>query len=257
MFTAAVFQDWVQLPSGLFVSNGRMQKDGKMLSLYGALTMDTAAFNREAAKYDVRMDESDAPIDRLVKYSVFLARRDNDSSAIPTNREYVDILLDTAAAKAKSAKPLASFYGTLTDRTWDVVRDVLEFQENLPKGKYKATVLRFNEDGELEPVDDIVVPGNGWTRALGARHGYPIESSEDTCVVENLDNPNLSGRNVKGYWYVGSDPVGQQRLTLRHPCLGDKWLLRAIASRGRDCSDEGVGVIRLRRALGQAPRAQP
>ena len=220
MPTETAVQDWIPLPSGLFASNGRMQKDGKILSLYGTSTMDITAFNREAATYDVCMNESDAPIDRLVKYSIFLARRDNDNSAIPTNREYVDMLLDTAAAKTKDAEPLASFHGTLTDGPWDAVRDVLEFQENLPKGKYKATVLRFNKDGELEPVDDIVVAGNGWTRVLGARHGYPIETSENVCIVESLDNLNLSDGNVMGYWHVGSDPIGKQRLTFHHPPLG-------------------------------------
>jgi hypothetical protein len=231
-----------------------MKKDGKMLSLYGASTMDIAAFNKEAAKYNVHMDESDAPVDRLVKYSVFLARRDNDSSTIPTNREYVDIVLDTAAAKAKGAEPLASFYDTLTKGTWDAVGDMLEFREKLQKDKYRATLLRFNEGGEVEPEDDIVVAGEGWIRALGVRHGYPIETSRDPCVAENLDNPNLLGGHLRGYWFVGSSPVGQQRLVLRFPRWRNERLLNADVCEGRTCSDVGVGILRLRGAISRNPR---
>lgn len=236
------------MPSGLFVSNGRMQKDGKILDLYGASLMDIPTFNKEAAAYDVHMDEADLPVDRLVKYAIFISRRNDDDSKIPTNREYVAIILDTVAARVKSSKPLASLYGTLT-KDWDVVRDLLEFQETLPKGRYKATLLRFNEDGKLEPVDDIVIAGDGWTRVLDARHGYPVETSRDTCVVENLDHPGLSGRSIKGYWFVGPNSVGKQRLTLRDPRSPDEWLLGAFASRSRSCSDERIGVIRVKGAV--------
>jgi len=237
--------DWVQLPSGLFVSDGRIQSNGKMLSLYGASAIDVTAFNKEATKYNVHIDNPDAPIDRLVKYSMFLARRDNDGSAMPTNRQYVDMVLDTAAAKANGTEPLASFYDTLTDGTWDVVREVLEFQEKLPRGKYKAILLRFNEDGEIEPVDDVVVAGEGWVRAVGVRHGYPIETSSNECFVENLDVPNLLDGGIKGYWYVGSD-LGQQKLSLRGPRRNNGKLLVADASRPLSLSDGDMGALRVR-----------
>jgi len=229
-----------------------MQKDGKMLSLYGASTMDIGVFNREAAAYAVHMDESDAPIDRLVKYSLFLSRKDSNGSRIPTNAAYVDMALEIAAAKAKGIELVASSYDSLTNRPWDAVRDILEFQENLPKRRCRATLLRFNRDGEIEPVEDIVIAGEGWTRALGARHGYPIETSRDPCVVENLGNPSLSGRPVRGYWFVGPNPVGQQRLSLRGPNWDDEWRLDASVRASRTCSCTFVGALRLRRPLPEA-----
>ena len=243
---ASSLLDWVQLPSGRYVSNGRMQKDGRMLSLYRAAAMDVGAFNKEAAQYDVLMDESDLPIDRLVKYSIFLSRKDDDGSHIPTNAEYTAMTLDTAVSGTKGPEPLASFYAALTNGLWDALSDMLAFQEKLPGGRYKADLLRFNEDGKLEPVADIMVAGQGWIRVLGARHGYPIETSRDACVVENLDDPDLSDKDIKGFWHVDPDPIGQIRLVLRAPRCHDERLLFADVSKTRALSDSNTGALRMR-----------
>jgi hypothetical protein len=223
-----------------------MQKDGRTLSLYRAAAMDVGAFNKEAVQYDVLMDEADLPIDRLVKFSLFLSRKDDDSSHTPTNAEYTAMTLDTAVARIKSTEPLASFYATLTNGLRDALSDMLQFQEKLPRGGYKAALLRFNEDGKLEPVDDIMVAGQGWIRVLGARHGYPIETSRDACVVENLDDPNLSDKDIKGFWYVDPDPIGQIRLVLRNPRCNDGRLLFADVSKTRALSDRNTGALRVR-----------
>lgn len=245
-------QEWVKLPSGLYVSDDRMQKDGETFSLYSAANMDITAFNKEAKKYDVRIEASDPPIDRLVKYSIFLSRKHSDGSSIPTNREYTDMALDTAAGRAKGDEQLTSFYGTLTRGPWDATRDILKFQEKLKKGKYRVTLHRFNEDGELEPIDDIVIAGGGWTRALGARHGYAIETSNNECVVENIENPALEGIDVKGYHHIGLEPEkDEQRIALRGPDWDDERLLDADLRERRSYSGEGVAALRLRNPVPQ------
>jgi hypothetical protein len=240
-------KEWAKLPSGRLVSADRMQRNGKTFSLYDAKNMDIEAFNTEAARYDVHIEPEDQPIDRLVKVTVYQSKRDNDGSFLPTNEEYVGMVLDTAAANSKpeadrteEEQALLSFYKTLTTGPLDTVREILEFQEKLTTGankdKYIATLLRFNEDAELEPVDNIIIAPEGWMRILGARHRYPTETSKSECAVENLENPSIEGNDIRGYWYVGSEPErGEQRLALRGPDWLDAGLFSA-----------GVAALRLR-----------
>lgn len=213
--------------------------------------MDVEAFNREAAAYGIHIDTT-YPIDRFVKYSVFLSRRDKDGSQMFSNEGYVDMLVETAAAKAKSIEPLASFYETLTTGPADATRDILKFQEKLTtgrnKGKYMATLLRFNEDGELQPADDIIVAGEGWTKILGNRN-YPFETSPNECQVENIDKPALLDVCIKGYWFVGNEPQKEEeRIVLRAPSWCGDGLLHADVRRGRSYSGECVGALRSRGA---------
>ncbi len=254
-------KDWIELPSGFSVSANRIPKNGSYFSFQDAANMDIEAFNKEAAGYGIHIDTT-YPIDRLVKYSVFLSRRDiflsrrdKDGSRMFGSSEYVDMVLDVATAKTKEIEPLASFYKTLTTGPADATRDILKFQEKLTtgrnKGKYIATLLRFDEDGELQPADDIndiIVAGEGWTRILGNRN-YPFETSPNECQVENIDKPALLDICIKGYWLVGDEPQkGEERIVLRDPNWDGGRLLSADVLRGRSYSGEGVGALRSRGA---------
>jgi hypothetical protein len=230
--------------------------------------MDIEKFNAEASKYGVEpIKQSDPPIDRSVRVSVLLSRMGKDGSFTPNNPQYVDAALDTAVAKAKydelvskgseheaqRFKPLADFYGILKTGPLDLVAEMLEFHEKIVggrnNGKYKATPHVFNRDGILEPADDaiLIAPG-GWTRTIG-RRGFPTDTSKDECLIENIEHSALSGKDLQGYWAVGSDPVGKQRIVLRGPLWSGERLLYAYVGRGRSCSSECVGALRLREAM--------
>lgn len=249
--------DWLQLPGGLRVSTRRMQACSKPLSLRDAFVMDPSPFNDAAAQYDISIAQDDPPIDRLIKYSLFLCRKDCDGSFVPDNAQYVCMALAVASAKARGSEPLASFYGTLREEPRDITSEVLEFAGRLPNGKYKAIVLRFNPRGELEPRDEIVVARSGWTRVLGASYLYPIETSQYKCAVENLDDSALAGMEVVGYWNLGSPAVGEQRLVFRRhysdPWDGDR-LLDAEAYADRSFWADDIYVLRLR---ADSPRSVP
>lgn len=261
-------EGWVQRPCGSYVSSDRMQWNGKFFSLYDAAGMNVGEFNQLANKYDVQpLKESDLPIDRFVRVSVLCSRMVKDGSLIQNNAQYVDMALDTAAAKAKydelmkrgavqeaqKFNSLADLYKTLKTGPLDAVAEVLEFHEKLTggrnNGKYKATPHVFDRDGRLEPADDvIVIAPEGWQKMLG-RRGYPTDTDKRECFIENIENLALSGKDLQGYWFVGSDPVGQQRIVLRDPSWGGGRLLSASVSVGRSCSREGVGALRLREML--------
>lgn len=263
----ALQKSWVELPSGRYVSSGRMQYEGKGFRLSHAANMDVSAFNKLAGRYGVRIEETDPPIDRLVNVSVLLSRMGNDNSFMPNNPQYVGMALDVAVAKTKydrlmqegktaeaeRFKPLADFYKTLKGGPLDAVAEVLEFHELLSggkhNGKYKATPHVFNGNGTLEPVDDaITIAPEGWTRALG-RRGYPTDTAKDECFIENIEDMALSGKDLQGYWFVGSDPVGEQRIVLRGPVWDGERLLNADVGEGRSFSLGDVGALRLREAL--------
>ena len=240
MQTQTATQEWVKLPTELYVSDERIEKQGYILTFDDLASMDIGTFNKEAKNYDVQIEDTDPLIDRLIKYSIFLSRKSGDNSFIPTNRQYVDMLIDTANAEYKKEEPLASFYETLVDDPFkpsDAVKEILEFQEKLPNGKYKTTLLRFNEDGELEQVDEIDVAGEGYIRVLGVKHGYPIETSKERGSVENIEIPllktsPLEQSSLESRWYIGLEPKrGEQRLVIHHPwndpdAFSFKWNIR-------------------------------
>jgi len=249
MATQTATQEWIKLPSGRYASAERMQKDGKIFTLYSAANMDVEAFNKEAQSYDVHIENSDPPIDRMIKYAIFLSRKHRDGSFVPTNSEYSDMAIDTASAKGQ--EQLGSFYKTLINGYLDITREILVFRERIEagpnKGRYMFTRHVFNEEGRLEPREDIIIAGkSGHIRLLGERHGYPIETSENECDVENLDLL-LQGNNAKGYLYLDNEPEkGEQRLALRGPVWGGERLLGVSLYGGRSCSGEYVAALRLR-----------
>jgi hypothetical protein len=210
--------------------------------------MDLSSFNDAAAQYNISISQDDPPIDRLIKYSVFLCHNDCDGSFVPDNAQYVRMALAAASAKARGSEPLASFCGTLIEEPRDITSEVLEFTERLPNGKYKAIVLKFSPNGELEPRDEIVVARSGWTRVLGASYLYPIEISQYKCAVENVDDSALAGMEVAGYWNLGSPAVGEQSLVFRRHC-SDPWddgrLLDADAYARRSFWADDTYVLRL------------
>ncbi len=181
-------REWIPLPSGLFVSAGRMTKyymdeDPLVFTLKDAKFITPESFNRQSMSHDIndiKITDSDFPIDKLVKVSIARARSAEEikattnfpeeywhdaNSFIPTHQEYADMALAMANAKARGEEedPLASFYETLIKSRLDVTRDILEFRGKITTGadtgKYNATLLRFNKDsGVLEPVNDILIP---------------------------------------------------------------------------------------------------
>ncbi|MCK4827099.1 hypothetical protein KA005_65810, partial [bacterium] len=109
---------WLKLPSRLYVSSDVMKSyDRKMfppitqyrnsiddddeISLLDAKYMNVDSLNRKAKRYDIHVDKSDTPIERLVKYSVYLARKKDKTSYIPDNSETNTLLFDVATAKVK------------------------------------------------------------------------------------------------------------------------------------------------------------
>ena len=223
-----------------------MQSDSGFFSLSYATNMNVAVFNKTAAKYGVHIDETDAPIDRLVKHSVFLSRRDNDGSHVPTNEEYVDMLLEVAACKAD--EPFASFYKALKAKQCDVTNDILEFHgkvsEGPNKGKYEVKLLRFDEDGKLQPMDEILVAPDGWAVALGAKHKFPVETSKNPCRTQNIEVPGLEDPDVSGYWAIGGEPnESEQRIDIRGPSWDDDRLLSANVNEGRSYSKPQLGCF--------------
>ena len=127
--------------------------------------MNVNAFNKKAERYGIRISPEDPPIDRLVKASIYLSRKADDDSRMLTNREYVDMTLEAAAEKAKGNSEV---YDMLVSVTSDAVREILEFHGRTDNGRHHvANLLRFNGDGVLEPVDEILIAPHGWTRVLG------------------------------------------------------------------------------------------
>jgi len=249
MPTTTATGEWIRLPSGLFVSNGRMQKDGKLFTLYEAANMDLATFNKEAAQYVVHIDETDAPIDRLVKYSIFLSRRDKNGSQVLTNEEYVDMLLEVAAGKAK--EPFTSLYKALKVGHLDATKDVLEFHGKVSKGpnrgKYEVKLLRFDEYGRLQPIDEILVAPSGWIEAVGAKRKYPVETRKYFTRIQNIEVPGIEENDASGYWNIGDEPrEGEQRIDIHDPFWLGGNLLGARAKDGRS-SREDAGALRVHR----------
>ncbi len=243
-------QRWPEFSSGIYVSAGRMQADGRMFSLKDAANMDIDAFNKAAERFGVCIEDEDTPMHRLAKYSVFLSRNNDDNygnSRILNNPRYVATAIEAASKKKK--EPFKSFYRMLTHDAVDFVGEILSFKEHIKtgadKGKYIAERLVFNEDAELENEGPIKVAPEGWTRVLGMSC-YPIETSTELCRIENIEIPGLSDKDSSGLWCVGGDPVGQERIALRGPSWYDGRLLSASVCGGRSFSPVDVGALRSR-----------
>ena len=211
---------WLRTPGGLYVSAERMKWDGRPFRLYDADSIDARAFNEEAGQYGIRIEDKDPPIGKLVKCSLLLSRKEGIHSQIPTKREYVDILAAAMAAEKTGEEPLASFYKDIAYRHyWDAQREVLEFREALKNGKYVATLYRFNDDGILEPVADIVIPPEGWIRVLGEGYGYPLETGPDECFLEGMENPAFEDSGIRGYFQMFKTPEkGEMYIMPNDPC---------------------------------------
>jgi hypothetical protein len=250
---------WVHLPGGLNVLNHRLQKDGKVFSLYDASVMDIRAFNKKAARYSVRIESSDWPIVRMVKYVACLSSKWNDGSFLPSNAGYNSMVQDVAVAKAREQEPLASVYGTLTDGTMDVTKDVVVFREKLPDGKHRATLLRFAGHGLLSPVEDITVAETGRIKTLG-EYGYPTETIKEPALKDPMDNPKLSGLKVRiegidpvlsgtdaiGHWEIGQEPVnGEQRIVTHKPDVMYKGIFSMSAAERLSCTSNEVSALLL------------
>jgi hypothetical protein len=261
----ALWQGWIGLPGGRYVSSDRMRYNDESFRLSDAANLNIGEFNKKAKQYDVQpIGESDSPIDRLVRVSVLLSRMGKDNSFVPDNMQYVGMALDAAVAKAtyerllkegkiqeaERFKSLADFYKTLKAGPLDTVAEILQFHEKIAggrdSGKYMATPHVFDKNGILVEADEAIkIAPEGRMRMLG-RRGYPTDTSEGRCFIENIEHAGLPDKDLQGYWLVGSDPVGQQRIVLRGPLWDDEGPLSADVYGGRSYSDGRVGALRLR-----------
>jgi len=241
MPVGATTNGWMQLPSGVCISTDRTLKGGERepFTLHDAIFMDKEAFNKEAEEYGIHINKTDDPIDRMVKYSIFLARKKDGGSRMFSNENYVDMLLEVAAGKGK--EPVASVYYNITKGVgWDAIRDVLEFQGKVNdgpnKGKHEVRLLRFDDNGALQPIDEILVAPQGCITALGARRKYPIETSETQCRIHNIETSTPDNFDADGLWYVGKEPEkGEQRVVLHIPYPYRSGLFGVDISRTRSC----------------------
>jgi hypothetical protein len=262
---------WVQLPNGFYVAEGRMQRKGNMAGLHYMHRIEIEGFNRMAERFGIHFDREDPPILRMMKYSAFLKRKNSDGSFVPSNQQYGDMVLDVTAAKADGREPLSSFHDVLKSTSFDVTRDIIRLNEKAPEGRYKATLLSFDDDCTLVPVDDIVVAGSGWIRALD-ENGYPTETSKSRCNVEWIERganshtqgPSMPGMDVSGYWHMDPDPsmMGRDCLVLRGPHLNEIKAPVIDAHRSIGSSRKHVGALRFRadketqRRMGELEEAQ-
>ncbi|MFH1294399.1 MAG: hypothetical protein ABIH90_00470, partial [Candidatus Aenigmatarchaeota archaeon] len=77
--------------------------------------------------------------------------------------------------------------------------------------------------------------------------GYPVKTCSKRCSIQStLDIEGLDDYQRTGFWYVGDDPVGQERIVLRAPYWGDGGLLDADVIEARSCSAGGVAALRVR-----------
>jgi hypothetical protein len=234
----------LELSNDLYVAKDRIKRGEDYLSLHDFENMDMDAFNKLIAKYDIRpVKKSSNPIDRLVKYSILLSRKYD--YFIPSNEEYVNMVIDAAIAKTKGQEPLASFYETMfLGRYLDVTRDILKFVEKTQKG-YKAELRRFNKDGELKSMPVIDLPKEGWMKTLNI-YGLAIETNKEDDPVE-LGIPALS--HVKGLWYIEEEPeLGEERLVCHCPNWGAEKLLDISVKEKRSYSGKNTAILLMRRA---------
>ena len=230
------------MPSGLYVS-GPMEIDGNEIRLTRGYPKDLDAFNAAAEPYGIRIDSDNAPIDRVARMATYLSKRDGDGSRLPTFPEDIAFTLDSAQAMAGE---LAEFYRDAASKIWRTTADIIQFHERLPNNRYRATIHRFNADAILEPVAEITVAGEGFMEVLGI-HGYPVKTCSKRCSIQStLDIEGLDDYQRTGFWYVGDDPVGQERIVLRAPYWGDGGLLDADVIEARSCSAGGVAALRVR-----------
>lgn len=247
MLSKASNEEWIELSNGLSVSARRMRcADGKMFTLKTVADMDVDLFNTKFREYGVSISIEDPPIVRLMKYSAYLARAESryKDSFIPTNEQYVDVAIDAAVADARGKRLLSSFFSEEfiyqqpgARPGSDATQDILEFRENIRSGrnkdKYLFTLLRFNKDFMLEPVEDIIVPNHdGHIWQLNPKHKYPSDVGSHTHFdIRPIEMSNLGYTtarvNVRGYFAVGKEPQkGEKRLVLHYP---SQWSLDVSA----------------------------
>lgn len=208
---------WIQLPSGLHISDNRLKTDGRWLNSFVIADMDIEEFNKNADEYDIRIEEKDVPAKRMLKYCEFLSRKNNYNSFIPTKNEYDDMVLDVITEKNTGKSEFTEFYKIINAEFNDMTREVLRINKISPEDRYKVTLLRFNKNCELEPVRSMFIKmKHGWIKELND-HGYPIEISDNECSIENINKPGLA-YDVTGMCYVNKEiNEGDKFLVLRNP----------------------------------------
>jgi hypothetical protein len=301
--TTTVIDGWIPLPSGVLVSEKRMQKHTRNFSSldeYGVVTSEPSVFDLADARelnshsysrmpfqgweqFGIPIEPDEPPVDKFVKMCI-LARLSaekrakhfrtigeaedrwcsDEGSYVPTHSEYNDMILDTTEAKLRGDEPLAFQYKRLGMP--DLVREVVEFHGKVKAGpnagKYEATLLRYNDKGILEPVDDIALPCQGRIRVID-KHGYPTETSKEWEIIENLGRPELyeteiedgisDSKNIhlQGHLFLDGEhhpepERGEQRFVMHSPSTGGSGMFCTYITRERSYAGVGVSALRLK-----------
>jgi hypothetical protein len=267
---------WIPLKNGKYISAERMSKtytdftqaeysggfvwpeeSAFILSDASRIGNNGETFGLNWKEHGIEINHNDPAIDKCVKAVIVLGRESGETVNIPTNKEYIDMMIEVAQAKARGEEPLASFYETLVGLPTDLTRDIVEFQGNIKsgpnKGKYAATLLRFNDKGILEPIDDVVIAQEGEIREID-KYGLPTRTTEEFGPIENIDTDTLSETESSGRLYIfrrlGVSPPpekNEQRMIMRVPDA-KVGFFRTYITQSRDFDEPNhFGTLRMKR----------
>ena len=224
--------EWIWLPGdqpgGRYVSAGRMRKDGSLYHVCDTIGMreyDFDVIRRERMKEII---DSYLLMEKFVKYVARQANNRGDGSHIPTNKEQIEMIF--YALGWMLSEPYKSLLDTVMNGPLDVVSDVLEVTGGPCKNKYDVLLLRYDENGNLNPVRKMKLPKSGVITALDDDSYLPIETrllktdGQATMFADNerpedfpIEHPGcFRGKGVTGYLEFSCDPVVGQQYLVRH-----------------------------------------
>jgi hypothetical protein len=208
------------------------------------------AKQHDAANLIFTVNDREYPVTLINKVAALRAVEASNDSHLPTFSDFTNIAVySTLANSDPEGDPgLKQIYKKLRD-WWFATSEILTFHEKLPDGRYIADIKSFT-DGKWETVaEGIKIAGEGYMEVLAAPYGYPKKTSKGRCRIQSIelkgfdDLPVIDG---SGYWFVGSDPVGEERIVLCGPRWSGDRLLSASVHVGRSYSDGRVAALRIR-----------
>jgi len=251
--------EWVRLRPDLYITTEPMAQytDGKTFVLQIPDGKEIESHNIRAIELgheglmltDDDLTGGGYPFQIMNKVATLRGMEAGDGSRLSTFSEFTYAAASAAIANASDGNAgLRKVYGELRKK-WYATCETLRFHERLADGRYVADILRFSDGARETVAEGIKIAGSGFMEELGALHGYPTRTSSNTCRIQNMDLPGFDGlpiRDSSGFWYVGNDSVGQERIVLRVPYWYDEGLLSAYVYEDRSCSYEGVAALRVR-----------